>query len=99
MNPGPVKDPCGICSKCVRKNEHGIACDGCEIWFHRNCLNMDIPTYQKFCDDADAECLCYSCSAGDATSGDDVPAQHADMRSPRTTPPQPEFDTTIFGKQ
>ena len=33
LNPGPVTDPCGVCSKGVRKNQQGIACDSCDVWF------------------------------------------------------------------
>lgn len=32
-NPGPVKYPCGICSKPVRINQKGVACDTCSLWY------------------------------------------------------------------
>ena len=31
-NPGPVKDPCAICSKGCRSNQRAIQCDGCDKW-------------------------------------------------------------------
>ena len=44
-NPGPVKDPCMICTKGVRKNQHGIQCDSCDWWCHRKCCNMTVAEY------------------------------------------------------
>ena len=45
-NPGPIwKHPCGLCIKCVRKNQHGIACDSCDSWFHTSCINMSTCTH------------------------------------------------------
>lgn len=38
LNPGPVKHPCGKCSKPVRKNQHAIVCDNCTYWFHLKCI-------------------------------------------------------------
>lgn len=64
LNPGP-KDPCGTCGKGVRKNQHGLACDQCDLWYHRKCLQMDIPSYQKFHDDESLEYLCPTCRRPD----------------------------------
>ena len=44
VNPGPrpPKYPCGECGRAVTYSNGGgsIACDSCDRWFHRNCLNM-----------------------------------------------------------
>jgi hypothetical protein len=31
-NPGPVKYPCGKCSKPVKRNQRGIYCEDCTYW-------------------------------------------------------------------
>jgi hypothetical protein len=31
-NPGPVKYPCGKCSKHVKRNQRGIYCEDCTYW-------------------------------------------------------------------
>ena len=37
LNPGDKwKFPCGICSKPVKRNQAGIQCDQCNLWFHVN---------------------------------------------------------------
>ena len=34
LNPGPIKNPCGICQKSVKCNQRSINCDICNTWFH-----------------------------------------------------------------
>ena len=46
-NPGPVRHPCGACSKPVRANQHGLQCECCDTWSHRVCVNMTKPEYQR----------------------------------------------------
>ena len=36
-NPGPVQYPCTVCEKPVKRNQHGIMCDGCSQWTHARC--------------------------------------------------------------
>ena len=31
---------CGTCAKKVHRNESGILCDGCDVWFHGNCFAL-----------------------------------------------------------
>jgi hypothetical protein len=49
LNPGPVKYPCGKCSKPVRKNQKGIQCEGtvCEQWHHIKCINLPVVEYER----------------------------------------------------
>ena len=49
LNSGPIKYkyPCGICGKAVRKNQNGIYCDGCNLWHHLKCLDMNIETFNE----------------------------------------------------
>ena len=41
-NPGPDASvyPCGFCDQPVTWNCKGIACDGCNVWFHLSCADM-----------------------------------------------------------
>ena len=34
MNPGPARFPCTVCGKSVRRNQHAVSCDRCEMWTH-----------------------------------------------------------------
>ena len=44
-NPGPVKYPCGKCSKPVKRNQRGIYCEDCTYWYHIKCIDLD--EYQR----------------------------------------------------
>lgn len=45
LNPGPVKYPCGICTKAVKTGQRGVAFDKCDIWYHTSCMFMTTPEY------------------------------------------------------
>ena len=49
-NPRPKapKFPCQICGKACRwsKTVHSIACNNCELWYHKVCMNMNSCVYQ-----------------------------------------------------
>ena len=49
LNPGPVnyKYPCGTCLKPVRSNQKGVACDSCDLWYHKACLGMRTCIYDN----------------------------------------------------
>ena len=59
LNPGPVKFLCGECKKPVRSNQHGIACDECETWFHTKCLRMSDTLY--YAHTSITPWTCFSC--------------------------------------
>ena len=44
-NPGPVLDPCGICSRGCRRNQKAIQYDNCDSWFHAKCTGMTNDEY------------------------------------------------------
>jgi hypothetical protein len=46
-NPGPVKYPCGKCSKPVKRNQRGIYCEDCTYWYHIKCIDLPIDEYQR----------------------------------------------------
>ena len=42
------KDKCGTCRIIVEEeDEEALCCDGCEVWYHRNCLQINKTTYKK----------------------------------------------------
>ena len=71
LNPGPPKDPCGICQKGVRKNQKGICCDLCYHWFHikDSCIKMSIAEYEEHCSNPALKWLCKCCSVKEGTKG------------------------------
>ena len=90
LNPGPVKDPCAVCSKCVRKNQRGIACDSCDSWFHTKCIGMDMATYQIYCEDETVPFNCRDCIDTLNVSNQTLPA-NIDAGPPSS----PTIDTSI----
>lgn len=47
VNPGPhYKNPCGECSRPVKRNQNGIQCDQCDVWYHANCSSISLPMYE-----------------------------------------------------
>ena len=39
-NPGPIRHPCTICSKCVRNNQWATLCSKCSMWTHANTVGF-----------------------------------------------------------
>ena len=50
QNPGPVIDPCLVCSKGCRKAQKAIQCDICDQWFPAKCIGMKALGYNQLCD-------------------------------------------------
>ena len=47
-NPGPTyKYPCGECSKPVKRNQPGVQCDTCDIWYHTRCMGISNKSYEN----------------------------------------------------
>jgi hypothetical protein len=48
-NPGPIRCPCGACSKPVKSNQRGMCCDGkgCNKCFHIQCTGTSIAEYKQ----------------------------------------------------
>jgi hypothetical protein len=42
LNPGPCSTiyPCGICEHPVTWSDVGPCCDGCNIWYHKSCIDL-----------------------------------------------------------
>ena len=56
LNPGPINNPCLICTKSVSKR--GLCCANCGIWMHKKCnkINPEINIVQQ-----DSPALCNFC--------------------------------------
>ena len=56
LNPGPSSPgnqnssifPCGYCDLPVTWDQCGICCDTCDLWFHKNCVDMGSHTFRAF---------------------------------------------------
>ena len=60
-NPGPIRNPCTICSKCVRNNQRAILYSKCGMWTHAKCCGVSISEYQKLSDHEDYPSPCPGC--------------------------------------
>ena len=69
QNPGPVKDPCMVCGKCVAKNHQALSCDGCKKWCHIGieCGNVSYQQYKKYQQVDNIEWYCPVCMEQNAT--------------------------------
>ena len=50
LNPGPAKNirfPCGICHKSCTWRQASVACDNCNTWYHKNCMNMNSQNFNN----------------------------------------------------
>ena len=60
LNPGPGQAsifPCGYCQLDVSWDCSGVACDNCEVWFHRSCADI---SYRKL-SEVDVSWWCHRC--------------------------------------
>ena len=63
LNPGPVKYPCGWCSKSVRSDQESILCDFCQRWYHSKCERLPPSDYTYLCSESDSlEWECSRCA-------------------------------------
>ena len=46
MSDGGEKEVCGECKKVVGKNDKGVVCEQCELWFHCKCEKLHEDTYK-----------------------------------------------------
>ena len=63
LNPGPrtVKFPCGECFQAVKWGQKAIACDSCDQWYHKTCIEMNSILYDNYEDNADLSWECCNC--------------------------------------
>ncbi len=46
-NPGPSFFPCSVCSLSVSDSDEALLCDGCGLWSHRSCNDVDEVSYHE----------------------------------------------------
>ena len=92
-NPGPIKFPCGECHKAVRSNQHGIACDDCETWFHTKCIRMSDTLY--YAHTSITPWTCFSCGIPNFSSTlfKTLPAELVLSTMGSFGPPAPETES------
>ena len=66
-NPGPPKYPCGVCGKNVTWSKPAVACDICNIWYHKECLHMPSVIYTALTD-PNASWTCCNCGIPNLSS-------------------------------
>ena len=44
-NPGPVKNPCALCERAVRRNHKAICFEECRLQFHIKCVGITVKNY------------------------------------------------------
>lgn len=46
LNPAPnMRYPCGVCNKLAKRNQKGIQCDNCDLWYHTKCCSVSDKMY------------------------------------------------------
>lgn len=60
VNPGPVKNPCGVCSKPLRSNQRTLTCCNCEIRQHAKCVDVNKTQFLALSNSNDWCCSCCS---------------------------------------
>ena len=64
--PGPIYQyPCTVCSKPVKSNQRGIACNHCQKWTHAHCAHVGEAEYLLLAADEDCKWFCPLCLQSD----------------------------------
>ena len=73
VNPGPhnpkrkqTKFPCGICHKQCTWRQPSVACDVCDIWYHKKCLQMNSAVFDNL---QNVSWICCKCGLPNFSSG------------------------------
>ena len=74
LNPGPVRYPCTVCSKCVRSNQRALQCDMCQLWSHLTCVGVDRDFYAELQEKSEFSWQCPSCLFSVLPSNDIIEA-------------------------
>ena len=91
-NPGPVKDPCSVCTKPVAANHKALLCDKCTKWCHigPKCGKVKVKDYKKYVEKESFEWICPKCSELNRLPSQ----QQVEQRRPRPRP-RPSHQETI----
>ena len=68
LNPGPrtPKFPCGVCHKACTWKQQAVACDECDVWYHKDCLTMNTKIYNNL---NNVSWYCCACGLPNFSSG------------------------------
>ena len=61
-NPGPVRYPCGMCSRPVASNHRGLECDECGYWVHIRCGSVTSKDYDALLEKGEFTWICPGCA-------------------------------------
>ena len=79
LNPGPNwKYPCGTCNKLVKRNQKGIQCDHCDLWYHTKCCSIGDEIYNIL---ANSPCVWLCPSCGLPSFSDSLPEASLDTHN------------------
>ena len=87
-NPGPrtPRFPCTICKRACKTNQMSLACDNCDNWTHKDCVNMTTSSYIRLGNCVD-QWYCPQCKSINNSGVYEIPTQ-LDSPSIRNTQPQ-----------
>ena len=69
VNPGPrLCDifPCGYCEQHVSWRDMGIACNDCDMWYHKSCVDMSTSEYIRL-SEISINWFCFKCNTKNHT--------------------------------
>ena len=64
VNPGPGGSsfPCGLCEIDANWSNGGIACEHCDVWYHRDCARLNLSSFNRLASPSRIW-ICYKCSS------------------------------------
>ena len=64
VNPGPGGSsfPCGLCEIDANWSNGGIACEHCDVWYHRDCARLNLSSFNRLASPSRIR-ICYKCSS------------------------------------
>lgn len=94
-NPGPRRPrfPCTVCSKACKTNHQALACDCCDKWTHKNCVNMSTSSYLRL-GDSDEQWKCPGCRSTNNSKLYTIPDAAVDKVSRSLSQSQQTHDTS-----
>ena len=93
LNPGPrtPRYPCGVCHKACTWKQKAVACDQCDIWYHKDCMLMNSNVYSNL---KNVSWYCFRCGLPNFSSAlfDSTTFNLADYSLNSFYPLSPEHD-------
>lgn len=92
INPGPVKYPCGSCSRPVKSNQKAVLCDSCNLWVHNTCSGLSDQMYHIFQNSSNCVWICPNCGIPSFSSSF---FDSSDLTSPNSFHPLSDSETSF----